>query len=49
MFSCMAQLQQKNCMQKQLNFSFLKVIRNKENIKPDINWQSESVGVYIKD
>lgn len=26
------------CVQKQLNFSFLKVIRNGENIKPDIHW-----------
>lgn len=35
-------------MQKQLDFCFLEVIRDRESIKPDILWQSESLGFTLK-
>lgn len=43
-----AHLRQRNCMQKQLDFCFLEVIRDRESIKPDILWQSESLGFTLK-
>lgn len=36
-------------MQKELDFRFLEVIRDRKSIKLYIHWQSESIGVYFKD